>query len=287
MAIRTRRGNSADFDPDKLVSGEPATVTDNGKIKWCVSPGNVKTIATIEDMTDAITEANQPIIEQLTDGANAVANVVEGVLDGVNHVIDSNGTAYKIGMDNGELFLEELEEDTSEPASSRILQDIEDLQNNKINKTSIVQNTSVSDTDKVPSAAVTNSLQRQINEQNNNLTVQTVDLTTVLTISNPKHTLQYAQAMKYGNLITLTIRVVTNDKFSTTEPPSFTLPIGYRPPIPVRAAGMLHNNPIGNPAFGYSDLAYCVIDTDGTFIVRNYTDSTARYVLVTITYIAV
>lgn len=169
MAIRTRRGNSADFDPDKLVSGEPATVTDNGKIKWCVSPGNVKTIATIEDMTDAITEANQPIIEQLTDGANAVANVVEGVLDGVNHVIDSNGTAYKIGMDNGELFLEELEEDTSEPASSRILQDIEDLQNNKINKTSIVQNTSVSDTDKVPSAAVTNSLQRQINEQNNNL----------------------------------------------------------------------------------------------------------------------
>ena len=117
--------------------------------------------------------------------------------------------------------------------------------------------------------------------------MQTVDLSTILTVENPKHTIQYAQAMKYGNLITLTIRVVTNDKFSTTEPPSFTLPIGYRPLIPVRAAGMLHNDPIGNPAFGYSDLAYCVIDTNGTFTVRNYTNSTARYVLVTITYIAV
>ena len=131
------------------------------------------------------------------------------------------------------------------------------------------------------------SLVSAVNELNNKLAVQTVDLTTVLTISNPKHTLQYAQAMKYGNLITLTIRVVTNDKFSTTEPPSFTLPIGYRPLIPVRVPCMLHNNPIGNPAFGYTDIGYCVIETGGEFAIRNYTGSTANYALVSVTYIAV
>jgi len=131
------------------------------------------------------------------------------------------------------------------------------------------------------------SLVSAVNELNNKLTVQTVDLTTVLTISNPKHTLQYAQAMKYGNLITLTIRVVTNDKFSAEEPPSFTLPIGYRPLIPVRVPCMLHNNPIDNPAFGYTDIGYCVVDAGGVFVIRNYTGSTANYALVSVTYIAV
>lgn len=169
MAIRTRRGNNADFDPNKLLSGEPATVTDDRKIKWCVAPGDVRTLATVEDMTEAIAEANQPIIEQLTAGANAVANVVEGVLDGVNNLIDSNGKYYTIKVDNGELYLEEIEPDPSPPISQTILDDIADLQDGKVDKTSIVQNTTVNDPNKIPSSAVTYGLQQQINAQNDNL----------------------------------------------------------------------------------------------------------------------
>ena len=164
MAIRTRRGNNADFDPNKLLSGEPATVLDDGKIKWCISPGNVKTVATVEDMTEAISEANQAIIDELTAGANAVANVVEGVLDGVNNLIDSNGKYYTIKVDNGELYLEEIEPDPSPPISQTILDDIADLQDGKVDKTSIVQNTTVNDPAKIPSSAVTHGLQEEIND---------------------------------------------------------------------------------------------------------------------------
>jgi len=116
--------------------------------------------------------------------------------------------------------------------------------------------------------------------------VQTVDLSTILTVENPNHTLQYAQAMKYGNIVTLTVRLATSDKFSDYEAPTFTLPNGYRPLIPVRVPCMLHNDPIGHPAFGYTDIGYCTVEKNGTFTIRNFTGSTANYALVSVTYIA-
>ena len=114
--------------------------------------------------------------------------------------------------------------------------------------------------------------------------MQTVDLSTILTVENPKHTIQYAQAMKYGNIVTLTVRLATSDKFSNGEAPTFMLPNGYRPLIPVRVPCMLHN--LDNSAFGYTDIGYCTVDTTGAFIIRNYTGSTAHYAIVSVTYIA-
>ena len=44
MAIKTRRGNYLDFDPNKLVAGELAMIlnhgTPTGELYFCFSPGN-------------------------------------------------------------------------------------------------------------------------------------------------------------------------------------------------------------------------------------------------------
>jgi hypothetical protein len=154
-----------------MLSGEPATITDNKKIVWCVAPGDVRTLATVEDMTTAISEAEQPIIADLTAGANAVANVVEGVLDGVNHVIDdNNGKYYMIGSTNGSLYLEETAPDPTPPVSETILTDIDNLNNNKQDKANIIQSDAINDSTKYPSAAVTYGLGQEIDNLNDILT---------------------------------------------------------------------------------------------------------------------
>jgi len=174
MAIQTRRGNAIDFNSNKMLPGEPATVIDGGKIKWCVSPGNVKTIATVEDMASSISDADQIIIDELTAGANAAANVVEGVLDGVNHIIDDNGTYYQLNSADGGMYLKEIAPDTNPPASTTILDNISSLQTdvsnldaNKVAKADIVQTDTVNDSSKVPSSVVTYGLGQEIDAINN------------------------------------------------------------------------------------------------------------------------
>lgn len=170
MAIRNRRGNKADFDPGKMLSGESAVVIDNEEMHIAFAPGRTKKIATYEDMVQNIKDANQEIVDEITSGANAVANVVEGVLDGVNHLIDdTSGKYYKIGANNGEVYLEEIPPDTDPPMSETILDDIADLKNDKFDKTNIIQTTAVNDASKVPSSAVTYSLANQVTQLNDNL----------------------------------------------------------------------------------------------------------------------
>jgi hypothetical protein len=176
MAIQSRRGNSADFDANKLLSGEFVTVIDQGKPKICITPGNVKTLATVEDMSVAISEANQIIIDELTLGANAAANIVEGVLDGVNRIIDNNGTFYQMESENGSLYLKEIAPDPTSPLSTTILDDINSLQMNvsdlesrKIDKTNIVNTDQVNDSTKVVSAAVAYNLGQEIDTINSTL----------------------------------------------------------------------------------------------------------------------
>lgn len=121
MALRTRGGNTADFDPNKMLPREPATVTDAKEIKWCVSPGDVRTLATIEDMTEAISTADQQIIAELTAGANAAASLVEDTLDGANNYIDdTTGTYYKMGVNNGVAYIETVAPDPTKPDAPNI-----------------------------------------------------------------------------------------------------------------------------------------------------------------------
>ena len=82
MAITMRHGPYNKFDPQKLRTGEVAVVTEgdphasDGKaIYQCFSPGDVKRMATYEDMADQIEEAGGEVID--------------------NHIEEKVGTALK------------------------------------------------------------------------------------------------------------------------------------------------------------------------------------------------
>ena len=73
MAIQTRRGNYGDFDPDKMLPGELATVTsgdpgaeDGRSVYACFAAGDVKRMATYEDMQENISQATQDVQEDFT-----------------------------------------------------------------------------------------------------------------------------------------------------------------------------------------------------------------------------
>lgn len=74
MAITMRHGPYNKFDPQKLRTGEIAVVTEgdphasDGKaIYQCFSPGDVKRMATYEDMADQIEEAGGEVIDNHID----------------------------------------------------------------------------------------------------------------------------------------------------------------------------------------------------------------------------
>lgn len=86
MAIQSRRGAYADFDPSKLLPGEWAAVLsgdenseDGMSIYLCFSAGKVKRMATYDDMLQNIVSATSDIQAQFTaelqqkiqDAANA------------------------------------------------------------------------------------------------------------------------------------------------------------------------------------------------------------------------
>ena len=122
MALRVRRGLKKDFDPNKLLSGELAILTDVGEMHYCFSAGNVKRLQTEEDLQNLLNAspeaytALQQLIADLTDNPNELANILSNI--------------------------------------STLQTDVSTLQTGKIDKTSIVQTDTVNDTAKVASAAV-------------------------------------------------------------------------------------------------------------------------------------
>lgn len=88
MAIQTRRGTYNDFDPEKLLPGEWATVqsddpasADGKSMYMCFAPGEVKRMATYEDMVQNIDSAVEEIIDQFSAGmqqATDAANTAAG-----------------------------------------------------------------------------------------------------------------------------------------------------------------------------------------------------------------
>lgn len=80
MAITMRHGPYNKFDPQKLRTGEIAVVTEgdphasDGKaIYQCISPGDVKRMATYEDMLDQIDEAGGDAIDRHIDEKTGAA----------------------------------------------------------------------------------------------------------------------------------------------------------------------------------------------------------------------
>lgn len=87
MAIQMRRGAYVNFNPAKLMPGEWAVVVSgdsnakDGKAAYiCFAAGDVKRIATFEDMVDnvhdAVDQNNGAIIKEITDAANRVNSSV-------------------------------------------------------------------------------------------------------------------------------------------------------------------------------------------------------------------
>jgi hypothetical protein len=85
MAIRIRRGNQVDFDPNKLVPGELGLVLDAGKLYFCYSAGNTKQLTTAEDVQtllnaspDAYT-ALQQCITDLNNNPSELTNILNNI----------------------------------------------------------------------------------------------------------------------------------------------------------------------------------------------------------------
>lgn len=129
MSINHRRGKLIDFDPYKMTTGEWA-FPDDGTARYCVSPGVVKTAATKEDL---------------------------------QNILNSSAEAYQA--------LQKLINDlTADPNQlTTILNDILELQSNKIGKSDLIQTDTIADMNKPPSSVVTEAHGREIDELTNNL----------------------------------------------------------------------------------------------------------------------
>lgn len=91
MAIQCRRGNYADFLPEKMspaewaimLAGDPV-VTDGKSAFICFSPGDVKRIATHNDMVAQFNSINANLIEKLTGDVTDAANAANVATSGAN-----------------------------------------------------------------------------------------------------------------------------------------------------------------------------------------------------------
>ena len=84
MAIQTRRGIYDDFEPAKMLPGELATVTsgdpganDGRSVYACFAAGDVKRMATYEDMQENINAVTAEIQSQLTAAVNQAVSEAE------------------------------------------------------------------------------------------------------------------------------------------------------------------------------------------------------------------
>ena len=91
MAIQSRRGNYNDFLADKMLPGEWAimlagdpVVTDGKSAFICFSPGDVKRIATYNDMVAQFNAINEELIEELTGDVTDAANAANVAASGAN-----------------------------------------------------------------------------------------------------------------------------------------------------------------------------------------------------------
>lgn len=127
MAIQHRRGNYADFDPTKMVAGEPAVVlggdptSSDGKAAYIAfGPGSVKKLATAEDMQDIIYNQTQSIIQEIEE---SVADDVQRAEDAAESVSSSAAQIAQNTQDisNIKADLSELEPGLSDDAKTALL----------------------------------------------------------------------------------------------------------------------------------------------------------------------
>lgn len=94
MAIQHRRGQWSDFDPSKLLPGEGAYIlggdpnsVDGQSVYFCFNAGNVKRMATYEDMVQNIQNATSDIQQLFTQELTQTLNAAESTLGAMNEAI--------------------------------------------------------------------------------------------------------------------------------------------------------------------------------------------------------
>lgn len=100
MAVQTRRGAYENFDPSKLLAGEWATVlsgdpnaSDGRAAYLCFEPGEVKRMATYEDMVDNITLATEEVANNFMSEVNAALDEAEAALSNMTAATSAANTA--------------------------------------------------------------------------------------------------------------------------------------------------------------------------------------------------
>lgn len=92
MAIQNRRGVYDKFDPQKMVPGEWAVVisgdehaVDGKAVYMCFAAGNVKRMATYEDMVDNIQESSgEAIAQQIAAACNTAIQACQTATNAAN-----------------------------------------------------------------------------------------------------------------------------------------------------------------------------------------------------------
>lgn len=102
MALTVRKGSYGEFDPSKLKAGEWAVVmvddpdTKDGKaIYMCFSAGNVKRMATYEDMKDNMGNLTDDMLEFLTEDMQKVLQQATQMVNEGNLVISNSQEVMK------------------------------------------------------------------------------------------------------------------------------------------------------------------------------------------------
>lgn len=111
MAIQNRRGNTADFDPNKMLPGEFAYALDTGELYYCVSPGNVKRCATKEELQQILTStpeaytALQQLISELEN-----QTVLTGILADISELKTERGVPLGTATldESGKIYANQL-----------------------------------------------------------------------------------------------------------------------------------------------------------------------------------
>lgn len=126
MAIQTRRGSYDDFDPAKMLPGELATVTsgdpgaDDGRSVYaCFAAGDVKRMATYEDMQENISQATQDVQEDFTAQLTQKISQADTAISQAQTAISEANTAAQGANEAKQEALE-----AAEAAESYVLGDI-------------------------------------------------------------------------------------------------------------------------------------------------------------------
>ena len=126
MAIQLRRGAYSDFDPDKMLPGEIAVVTsgdpgaDDGRSVYaCFVAGDVKRMATYEDMEENIDQATQDIQEAFSAQLTQKISQADTAISQAQTAISEANTAAQGANEAKQEALE-----AAEAAESYVLGDI-------------------------------------------------------------------------------------------------------------------------------------------------------------------